>query len=180
MQFFSAKSLLYLRVVFLSVITFYSFKDASAIANAGFTLLLGQAMRLPLVIVEADNPVYGTVGLVFGSLVLGEVVPLVTDNVEYFDDVVPMRLLAYFLLALYSVLGSSAFLCNNLVFTYAFFEIWFNFLIFNNLRDERFTRMKKVVQEAQDKGEIDLQGMDQDAVNELTKELLKQLRSGQT
>lgn len=153
MQFLSARTMLYLRVCFLSAITFYCLKDPSELINSGFVRLLGQAMQLPTIqIDDINDPIFGLVALAFGSLTLAEIVPLFSDNVEYFESIVPARLFVYFLLCSYSYGGQSDFICNNVVFVYSFFEIWFNFLIFSNLRDERYHRVKALLKEASKKG----------------------------
>lgn len=37
-------------------------------------------------------------------------------------------------------------IANNIVFTYSFFEIWLNFLIYLNLRDEKYHRAKEFLE----------------------------------
>ncbi|CAK7905726.1 hypothetical protein CAAN1_14S03906 [[Candida] anglica] len=176
MQFLTARTLLYFRVCFLATITYFCLKDPSLIVSSGFVILLGQAMELPTVMVDTSNPIWGLLALAFGSLTIADLVPLFADNIEYFESVVPARLTVYFILGAYSFAGNSEFLCNNLVFVFAFFEIWFNFLIFNNLRDERYKRVKKLLEESEARGEIDLKGLDQAGINQLMTELLQQSR----
>lgn len=174
MQFLTSRTILYLRVCFLALITFYCIKDASMLLNSGFVVLLGQAMQLPTIQIEdMEDPIFGLVALAFGSLTLAEVVPLFSDNIEYFESIVPARLFVYFMLGGFSYVGSYDLVCNNVVFVYCFFEIWFNFLIFSNLRDERYKRVKGLLIEAQSKGEVDLEGLNQTQIEVVMAELLK-------
>lgn len=69
------------------------------------------------------------------------------DNKElyflYFENLVPLRLALFFLLTGFCYYSDNELVSNNLVCTYGFVEVWFNFVIFNNLRDEKVQRYKK-------------------------------------
>lgn len=147
MQFLTAKSLLYCRVVFLSLITFLCVKDPVMITESNFAVLFGQAMQLPMVQLKTFNPLLGILAVVFGVLAVSDLIPLIANNIEYFESIVPTRLIIYFALAGFSYFTSSELFGNNLIFVYSFFEVWFNFLIFNNLRDEKYYRIKKFIEE---------------------------------
>lgn len=146
MQFFSSRSLLYFRVVFLLVLSFFTVKDCDAILRSGFLVLLGQAMQLPIIHLRQDDPALAILGIVFGILAVNDLIPLLANNIEYFETIIPVRLFVFFGIAAYSYLAESVF-SSNIVFVYSFFEIWFNFLIYNNLRDEKYYRLKKYVEE---------------------------------
>ena len=174
MQFLSARTMLYIRVCFLATITYYAVRDPSVIFNSGFVFLLGQAMELPTIQIEDFNdPIFGLIALAFGSLTLSEVVPLFSDNIEYFESIVPARLFVYFVVGFISYGGYSETLNNNVIFVYAFFEVWFNFLIFTNLRDERYKRVKKLLEDAQKKGDVNLEGLNQSQIDVVMSELLQ-------
>lgn len=147
MQFLTAKTLSYIRVACLVTISYLLVKDPEFLGNLGFVLLLGQAMEVPYAKLDKANPLVGAAAVVFASLALSDLIPLMADNIAYFETVVPTRLTMYFGIAAYSYLDNKSAVSNSLIFTYAFFEIWFNFLIYNNLRDEKYYRMKKFVEE---------------------------------
>lgn len=150
MQFLTARSLLYVRVLCLAVLAFLIVTDPSALVGASFNILLGQAMELPIAQVSAENPLCGILGVVFGTLALADLIPLLAENLDYFDTMVPVRLMLFFALGAYTYFSSNPIVANNLVFVYAFFEIWCNFLIYNNLRDEKYYRLKRYVEDHAD------------------------------
>ncbi|KAK6464851.1 increased loss of mitochondrial DNA protein 1 [Scheffersomyces coipomensis] len=147
MQFFTAKSLLYVRIVFLIALTFFLVKDSELIFMSGFVILLGQAMELPHARIDPNNPLLGVLAIAFGSLAVTDVVPLIANNLDYFESVVPVRLTIAFGIACYTYFFKDSPISNGFVFTYAFFEIWLNFIIFNNLRDEKYYRVKQYIEE---------------------------------
>mmetsp|Transcript_4507 Transcript_4507/g.4985 ORF Transcript_4507/g.4985 Transcript_4507/m.4985 type:complete len:165 (-) Transcript_4507:54-548(-) len=151
MQFLSAKSLLYVRVLLLAVIAFFCIKDPSVLLESGFAVLLGQAMQLNIILLDTSNPLIGITAITFATLAISDLIPLLADNIEYFETIVPTRLFLYFGLAAYSYVTKSPIFSNNIIFVYSFFEIWFNFLIYNNLRDEKYYRIKKFIEENGDK-----------------------------
>lgn len=104
-------------------------------------------MEVPIVVAKPENPLLGALSVIFGSLALSDLIPLMANNLEYFETIVPSRLAVYFILAAYGYLVKESILSNNWIFTYSFIEIWFNFLIYNNLKDEKYYRMKKFIEE---------------------------------
>ncbi|ODV67677.1 hypothetical protein HYPBUDRAFT_108344 [Hyphopichia burtonii NRRL Y-1933] len=165
MQFLSARSLLYIRVLLLLVISFLLITDPQSLTDANFTILLAQAMELPFAQVSDTNPLLGILSIVFGVQAISDLIPLLAENIEYFETITPTRLIFFFGLGAYTYLSSNSIIANSLVFVYAFFEIWFNFLIFNNLRDEKYYRLKKFVEEHAD--EIQQEAGDQVRVVEV-------------
>ncbi|KAK6202604.1 increased loss of mitochondrial DNA protein 1 [Scheffersomyces amazonensis] len=150
MQFLTAKSLLYGRVIFLLTISFYLVKDPEFLSTIGFVVILGQAMELPFVRLDSNNPLLGLLAITFGSLALSDVVPLIANNLDYFESLVPIRLSIAFGIASYTYFFKDSIISNGLIFTFSFFEIWINFLIYNNLRDEKYYRVKKYIEENAD------------------------------
>lgn len=150
MQFLTSKTILYARLVFLTAICYYLARDPAALISSHFLVLLGQAMELPMVLPvvesESDSVLYGTISILFGLQAISDLIPLLADNINYFETIVPTRLTVFFFLAAYSYVSTNVAFGNNVVFVYSFFEIWFNFLIFNNLRDEKYYRLKHFVE----------------------------------
>lgn len=155
MQFLSAATILYARVLLLLALSFGLIKSPGSIVNANFSLLLGQAMRLATVHVSDKNPLFGLLALLFGTLAISDLIPVIAENIAYFETVVPTRLAFFFLLGSFCLISDYGLISNNLVFTYAFIEIWLNFLIYNNLRDEKYHRAKKFLEEHGDELRIE-------------------------
>lgn len=147
MQFLTAATILYARVGLLVYLSFILLKSPSTIVNANFTLMLGQAMHLATVHASDKNPLFGLLALFIGSNAISDLIPLLAENIAYFETVVPTRLACYFLLGSFCLVSDYGLIANNLVFTYSFVEIWLNFLIYNNLRDEKYYRAKKFLEE---------------------------------
>lgn len=82
------------------------------------------------------------------------------DNKElyftYFENLVPLRLVFFFALTGYSYITDNVLVGNNLISTYGCIEIWFNFIIFNNLREEKVARYKSGYYTAQPDDEADI------------------------
>ena len=146
MQFLTAKTVLQLRVLGLLILLFLLLKDPVAVFNSNFAMLLGQAMRLPTVVVSPENPLLGLLSLFIAAFALSDLIPAMAENTSHFDTWVPIRLAFFFMLGAFCMISEYGPLANNVMFTYSFFEIWLNFLIFNNLRDEKYRRAKEFLE----------------------------------
>lgn len=60
----------------------------------------------------------------------------------YFENLVPLRMIFFLILIGMSYLSDNVYISNNLVTMYGFFEVWFNFAIYNKLRSEKVQRYK--------------------------------------
>lgn len=147
MQFLTSKTLLYIRCAFLLWLAFYLLKSPLTICSVNFSILLGQAMRLAIVEVSANNPLFGIISVFLTASAISDLIPVLSENHTYFDTVIPVRLGFFFILGAFCMLSDYGLVANNLVFTYSFLEIWIHFLIFNNLRDEKYYRAKKYLEE---------------------------------
>jgi len=95
-------------------------------------------MDLPQLTMSQYSAQLGLFGVLFGMLAFTDLIPLLEDNKTYFYSIVPIRLLAYFVIATLSYTWkSNLFLHNNVIFIYCFSEIWINFVIYNSLREEK-------------------------------------------
>lgn len=147
MQFLTSKSLLYVRSGSLLWLAFFLLKNPVAVTSVNFSILLGQAMRLPLIEASPTNPLFGVLSLFISMSAISDLIPTIAENTAYFETIVPVRLFGFFVLAAFCMVSEYALIANNLVFTYAFLEIWINFVIFNNLRDEKYYRAKHYLEE---------------------------------
>ncbi|CAH6719949.1 protein Ilm1p [[Candida] jaroonii] len=120
--------------------------DAKSLIHSNFILLLGQAMNLPSIPIE-DKPINGIISLLLFLQGVHDLIPNLADNIHYFETIVPTRLFFYFCLGAYCYLFEDEYFSNNVIFVYSFLEIWVNFLIYNNLRDEKFHRLKEYINE---------------------------------
>ena len=95
MQFFTSKTILYARVVFLFTICYFAAVNPGYLLGSHFLLLLGQAMELPMILpvieTDGDSVFYGIISLLFGLQAVGDLIPLLAENVDYFETIVPTR-----------------------------------------------------------------------------------------
>ena len=89
MQFLTSKTLLYARVAFLLWLAFYLLKNPVAITSVNFSILLGQAMRLPIVDVSPNNPLFGVLSLFISMVAISDLFPAIADNIAYFETLIP-------------------------------------------------------------------------------------------
>lgn len=146
MQFLSAKAVIYIRVLALVAFLFFLVKNPATFFNSNFTILLGEAMRLPMIQVTQGNPLFGLLSLFVGLFALSDLVPVMAENISHFETFVPIRLGFFFILATFCMISEYSLIANNVVFTYSFMEVWLNFLIFTNLRDEKYQRAKEFLE----------------------------------
>ena len=150
MQFLNSKSLLYIRIIVHFVLAYYLVENPEGLASAGFVILLGQAMQVPILHLSSNSPVLGLLAVVVSTLAISDLIPLLAENWNHFESLVPVRLFFYFIVTTYVYFVPNSKISNSLVATYSMFEIWANFLTYNNLRDEKFYRIKKFVEENAD------------------------------
>lgn len=147
MQFLTANIVLYLRIALLLWLAFMLVKNPVAVTGANISILLGQAMRLPTIQVTPTNPLFGVISIFVSAYALGDLVPLLSENIAYFENLVPVRLMFFFILGGFCICSNFGLIANNLVFTFTFLEIWLNFLVYNNLKTEKYTRVKTYLEE---------------------------------
>lgn len=150
MQFLTASTLLYARVAVFVWFAFLLVKSPLTLTESNIVMLLGQAMHLPTVQISESNPLLGISAIFLAMISIADVVPLLAENIAYFETVVPTRLMFTFVLGSFCLASDFGLVANNLVFSYAFLEIWFNFLIYNNLKSEKYYRAKKFLEEHAD------------------------------
>ncbi|CDK29349.1 unnamed protein product [Kuraishia capsulata CBS 1993] len=151
----SSQTLNYARICFLLSCAFFVLKDPTAVCRYSMLVLLAGSFKLPLVNLEPQDPRNGVISLFLLMLAVSDLVPLLESNVQYFESVVPTRVLILFTLAGFCYFSSSIYVANSLVFGYVFMEIWFSLMIFSSLRDEKFQRMKKLSEKIQTAEEED-------------------------
>ncbi|KAM9920894.1 hypothetical protein OXX59_002151 [Metschnikowia pulcherrima] len=147
MQFLTAKTVLFIRFLGLMCLVFLLLRSPLTVCSANITVLLGQAMNLPIVQVTPQNPLFGILAVFIASSAISDLIPLLAENVAYFESLVPTRLFFFFVLGSFCLLSEYAIVANNVVFCYAFLEIWLNFLVYNNLRDEKYYRAKEYLEQ---------------------------------
>ncbi|GME72661.1 unnamed protein product [[Candida] boidinii] len=151
MALVSFTTLAYLRIAFFTLVSYYLIFDPKTVFDYDGVIVLSSAMKLPLLLVNEDSPIYGTIGVVLFMSIVSDLVPLLEDNRQYYEAVLPTKLLIFFCLASYSYLGSYVYLCNSIVFCYTFVEIWFSILMFSSLKDESQSILKEKLVERNEK-----------------------------
>lgn len=147
MAIFSAKTLISLRLALLTYVAYNLIISPATVMEYSGVLVLSSSMGLPLLMVNDKTPIYGTIGVVMITAILGDLAPLMDGNVAYFESVVFFRLSFFLGLCAYCYLGSWVVLCNSVVFAYAFIEVWFGILTFSTLKEEKITKVKKIMNE---------------------------------
>lgn len=119
-------------------LAFFSVKDVELILNHNFIIILARAMYLPELHIPRHSAQLGMVSVLFFLLAVSDLLPLLENNLAYFDSVVPFRLLAFFVLAGVSYLReSNLYFHNNAVFVYCFCEIIMHFMIYTAIKDDQ-------------------------------------------
>ena len=143
MAIFSSRVLISARLILLSYVAYQLIVSPRTVIEYSGVMVLSSSMNLPLLMVNEKSPIYGTIGVVLISLILSDIGPLFEGNNAYFESTVFIRLSFFFGLCAYCYLGTWVVLCNSVVFTYSFMEVWFGILTFSTLKEERYTRAKK-------------------------------------
>ncbi|CAI4044011.1 hypothetical protein SKDZ_10G3140 [Saccharomyces kudriavzevii ZP591] len=137
----------FFRVAFLFTIAFFCVKNVNSILQNTYFLVLTQAMNLPELTLSRYNGQLGLFAILFVLNGIHDLIPLLENNVKYFQSIVPVRLLIFFILTGTSYLWESNFyIHNNSVFIYCFAEVWINFLLYNAVREEKNEEFKRLNQ----------------------------------
>lgn len=146
MAWLSSVTAIYLHSCVLFTAAFYLLRGSYEFLNSPLVIVLGQAMLMNRGTISADKgggQVMGIISLLLAAIGLTDVSQLVERNHVYFESVIPTRLLVSFALAGYGYLFETSFLHDDLVFTLLCVEIWFHFVIYNVVREEKHDRNRK-------------------------------------
>ncbi|SCU85295.1 LAME_0D00826g1_1 [Lachancea meyersii CBS 8951] len=143
MAVLSSVNVTFFRVGFLSFLAFACLKDVNIILTNPSILMFTQALNLPVLTMSSYSAQLGLFAAVFSLMAIQDLVPLLEQNTQFFESVVPIRLFFFFLLTAYAYCrAGNLFLHNNAVIIYGGCEVWINFLIFSAVRDEKNERFK--------------------------------------
>lgn len=149
----SSVNVTFFRVAFLSFLAFACLKDVNMVLSNPSVLLFTHSMGLPALILPSHSAQLGLVSVLFGLLATHDFIPLLEKNRMFFESIVPIRLMFFFILtALSYYMEGNLYIHNNAVFIYGFCEVWMNFLIFSAIRDEKnedFKRANRILAEDQ-------------------------------
>jgi uncharacterized membrane protein len=160
MALFSSRTLITIRLALFSYIAYNLIVSPDTVMEYSGVIVLSSSMGLPLLMVNEKSPIYGSIGVVMITLILSDLAPLMDGNVAYFESVVFLRLTFFLGLCAYCYLGSWVVLCNSVVFSYSFIEVWFGILTFSTLKEEKYSRAKEIMtveaeyKEKFDRGEL--------------------------
>lgn len=134
----SSFNVIFVRITFLSTLAFFCLKDVNIMLKHSFVVVLTQAMNLPALTLSSHSAQLGLFSILFILMATNDLIPLLEKNKKYFESIVPVRLMLFFVLTgLSYYLEDNLYLHNNAVFIYSFCEVWINFLIFSAVREER-------------------------------------------
>lgn len=143
MGMLSSVNLIFARSAFLLFLAFSCLKDVNIILENPSVLLLTQAMDLPALVLSAYSAQLGLFSLFFFLMAVNDIIPLLEKNTKYFQSIVPLRSMIFFIItALSYYWQDNLYIHNNAVFIYSFCELWINFLIFSAVREERVEEFK--------------------------------------
>lgn len=139
MAWLSSTTAIYIHCSFLFTVAFQLIKAPEAITSSVFILVFGQAMQIDQGSVGGDLSLLCVLLVVLG---ITDIVQLLIENHKYFESIIPVRLTLCFLLAGVGYLYKGV-LHDDYVFVFLFMEIWFHFVIYNVVREEKHDRNKK-------------------------------------
>ncbi|AOA64573.1 hypothetical protein PP7435_CHR4-0588 [Komagataella phaffii CBS 7435] len=137
MAFISAANFTYIRLGYLLTLSFLLLKDPVYLVHYPMIILLTRAMNLPELEMDELNPIFGLISVLILLYAVHDLIPLLEGNVVYFRSIVPVRVSLFLILIFYCYVGSSYYLCNGLIFSFLFMEIWFNFFLYSLLNEEK-------------------------------------------
>lgn len=153
MALFSSKTLLWARTGLFAWVSYLLLVNPRAVLDYSGLVLLASAMDMPLLLVNDKSPIYGSIGVLLFFLVLSDLAALVDSNVAYLETAVLFRLALSFALCLFCYLADHrqyVYVCNSVVFAFAFAEVWFGILTYSVLKEEKLQRAREIVKESED------------------------------
>ncbi|KAA8909705.1 hypothetical protein TRICI_004414 [Trichomonascus ciferrii] len=82
----SSKTLILARSAVLLSLGFFLIKDPALVTTNRYVLVMAQAMEMPLVILQAENPLIGLSAILLSLLALADIPPLFSHNyIEFLD-----------------------------------------------------------------------------------------------
>ncbi|GMM43373.1 hypothetical protein D499_0AE00150 [Hanseniaspora uvarum DSM 2768] len=123
--------------IFLSILCF---KNISAITTNNSLVTFSIAMRLPQVVINENSIIVGILSIFLFNIGLLDVLSLIhygKIKAHFYKDFVLLRLTSAFVITFISYFNKvNVKWHNNFVFLYGFIELWFNFIIYNCLKEE--------------------------------------------
>jgi uncharacterized membrane protein len=146
MAWISSTTVIYLHSCLLFTVAFYLVKDPSQFVDSTFLLVFGEAMRLDHGQLSGSDSVKSLIVVILGLLGITDIVQLIQDNKVYFESIIPVRLTLAFGFAGYGYAVETSVFHEDTVFVFLFMEIWFHFVIYNVVRQEKHERNKRYEQ----------------------------------
>lgn len=82
----SSKTLILTRSAVLLSLAFFLLKDPALVTTNRYVLVMAQAMEMPLIILQPENPLIGLCGILLSLLALADIPPLFSHNyIEFLD-----------------------------------------------------------------------------------------------
>ncbi|KAL6926412.1 hypothetical protein ACO0SA_003901 [Hanseniaspora valbyensis] len=123
--------------IFLALVTF---KNITLITKNNSLVTFSIAMRLPQVLINDSSIIIGILSVFFLNIgILDLLILSHYDKIKehFYKDYVFVRLALAFIITFVSYFNKfNTKLHNNFVFLFGFIELWFNFIIYNCLKEE--------------------------------------------
>ncbi|XBW35249.1 hypothetical protein QEN19_000813 [Hanseniaspora menglaensis] len=140
MALFSSRFITLVRSFSYLLLSIMTFKNINWIAKNNSLVTFSVAMRLPQVVINDTSIIVGIFSIfLFNISILDFLILSHYSKIkEYFyKDLVFLRLSLAFFLTFFSYYNKTNIKWhNNFVFLFGFIELWFNFIIYNCLKEE--------------------------------------------
>lgn len=146
-------------------------KDPTILTEKTLIVILQQALGLKhFSLFKEFDEFIPLISVLFAFLGVSDIIQLMSSNTMFFESIVPVRLSLFFIVAACGYFLKDGFILGyDCIFIYCLFEIWFNFLVYNLLRQEKFARNKKYEENLEQKLLKIQQAADKEFNNELEK-----------
>lgn len=140
MALFTSEFIIKCRAATYILLSILCFKNISALTTNNSLVTFSIAMRLPQVVVNDSSIIVGILSVFLFNIGLLDVLSLIhygKIKAHFYKDFVFIRLSSAFIITFISYFNKvNVKWHNNFVFLYGFIELWFNFIIYNCIKEE--------------------------------------------
>lgn len=140
MALFTSEFIIKCRAATYILLSILCFKNISALTTNNSLVTFSIAMRLPQVVINESSIIVGILSVFLFNIGLLDVLSLIhyeKIKSHFYKDFVFIRLTSAFVITFISYFNKvNVKWHNNFVFLYGFIELWFNFIIYNCIKEE--------------------------------------------
>ena len=140
MALFTSEFIIKCRAATYILLSVLCFKNISALTTNNSLVTFSIAMRLPQVVINESSIIVGILSVFLFNIGLLDLLSLIhygKIKAHFYKDFVFIRLTSAFVITFISYFNKVNFKWhNNFVFLYGFIELWFNFIIYNCIKEE--------------------------------------------